>query len=70
MGAQALSLRAAPGDEADGLWSGPLEADLAGAAVRHLAIPYRRAPAPEPEAAFHGPRVQRTLQQLLGCVQR
>ena len=42
MEVQAISLRAADGDGADGLWSSPLSAQLADGAVRHVAIPLRQ----------------------------
>ena len=38
---QAISLRAAEGDGADGLWSSALSAQLADGAVRQVAIPLR-----------------------------
>ncbi len=41
MDLQAISLRAAEGDDADGLWSSALSAQLADGAVRHVAIPLR-----------------------------
>jgi len=66
MDAQAISLRAAPGSDDDGLWSGPISAGLCGGAVQHLAIPYRVA-APPDNDPVHGTRVPRKLQQSLGC---
>ncbi len=55
MDLQAISLRAAEGDGADGLWSSPLSAQMADGAVRHAAIPLR------PVAPDH-----RTLSQPIG----